>query len=252
MSMLEVRDLNISYGNHLTVSGVSFTLEEGEWLMIAGPNGAGKSTIIKAVSGELSFSGEVRYQGQDIKSMSGKELAGNCGVLSQNLFCDYSFTVKEVAALGRYSHRKGLFGGDENGEEAVRTALEAAGLTELAEKSVTEISGGELQRVFLAQLFAQDPKVLLLDEPTSHLDPVHVKNMMELTKKWLERPGRAAVTVVHDLSLAGMYADHVLLISDGRACAYGAPEEVLTKENLQAAYGMDVQGWMREVNEFWK
>lgn len=252
MSMLEVRNLSVSYGGSMAVSGVSFTLEEGEWLMLAGPNGAGKSTVIKAVSGEIAFTGDVLCLGKDIRKMPARELAGCMGVLAQNLFCDYSFTVRDVVSLGRYSHRKGLFGGDENEEAAICRALEDTALTDFAEKSVTEISGGELQRVFLAQLFAQDPKILLLDEPTSHLDPAHVKNMMELTKKWLEKPGRAAVSVVHDLSLAGMYADHVLLMAEGRVCACGMPDEVLTAENLKNAYGMDVREWMKEVSSFWK
>ena len=252
MNMLEVKDLNVAYGSVKVVSGVSFGLHEGEWLMIAGPNGAGKSTVIKAVSGELPFEGSVNCLGKDLKAYKSRELASNIGVLSQNLYCDYSFTVREVVSLGRYSHRKGLFGGDKDSEKAVAEALEMTGLSALSEKPITAISGGELQRVFLAQLFAQDPKILLLDEPTSHLDPVHVERLLELTKQWLEKPGRSAVTVIHDLSLAGMYADNVMLLSNGRICAYGAPKEALTKENLMKAYGTDVQGWMKKMYGFWK
>ena len=253
MKELTVKDLNVRYGDYTVLDGVSFSLTQGQWLMVVGPNGAGKSTLLNAVSRGCRYTGEVCLDGQPVQRYKAKALARKLGVLAQNHAVSYAFTVEEVVALGRYAHREGPLGSvSEQDRAAVDSALEAAGLTGLRQNSVLTLSGGELQRTFLAQVFAQDPEVLLLDEPTNHLDLIYQKQVFELVSEWLKKPGRAVFSVVHDLSLAKRYGTHALLLNRGRVLAQGALETVMTPEALTEAYGMDVYAYMREMLGEWQ
>ncbi len=250
--MLSVRNLTVRYGSLAVLNDVSFSLDEGQWLMVAGPNGAGKSTLVHAISQGASYQGEVRYGKKNVKRMRPAQLAREMGVLSQNHQVGYAFTVEEIVNMGRYAHQKGrLSFSDENGAQRVQEALEMTGMLPYKHQSVMTLSGGELQRTFLAQIFAQDPNLLLLDEPTNHLDLNYQKQMFELVQAWLKTPGRAVISVVHDLSLAKAYGTHALLLHKGRQAAYGQSAEVLTRENLQSVYAMDVQAWMQALLSQW-
>ena len=253
MTLLEVKDLSVRYGEHLIVDNVSFSLDEGRWLMLIGPNGAGKSTIVSAVSQAAPYTGTVLYRGRDVKQYKTAELARQMGVLSQHHSVGYSFTVEEVVRLGRYSHAPGIFSRRSDGdEERVAEALSLTGLEPLRRQSVLTLSGGELQRTFLAQIFAQDPKILILDEPTNHLDLVYQREVFTLIRKWLETPGRAVLSVVHDLSLARACGTDAVLLHKGRAVAAGTVETVFTPEHLDAVYDMDVTAWMRRMLAQWE
>lgn len=250
--LLEVKNLGVRYGSRVVVENVSFTLSEGQWLMLVGPNGAGKSTIVNAISQGAAYTGSVCYQGRDIKRMKATELARNMGILTQHHAVGYSFTVGEVVRLGRYAYAPGIFSDKSNAdEEKVAQALEMTGLMDLVGQSVLTLSGGELQRTFLAQLFAQDPRILILDEPTNHLDLVYQKQIFALIRDWLQGSGRAVISVVHDLSLARAYGTHALLLDQSRAVAYGTMQQVFTAENLNRAYKMDVGSWMRSMLGQW-
>ena len=165
--MLRVENLSVAYGDLTILNGISFDLAPGEWLMIVGPNGAGKSTLINAVTGGAPTRGRVFFEGKDTRAMKPHELARGIGVLSQSHFVGYSFTVEEVVRLGRYAYAPTIFSRHSGEEDAVRAALEQTGLYEQRRQNVLTLSGGELQRTFLAQTFCQDPKLLLLDEPTT-------------------------------------------------------------------------------------
>ena len=253
MKLLDVQNLTVRYGNLTIVNDVSFSLSEGEWLMIVGPNGAGKSTIVNAVSQGASYTGAVSVLEKDVKRYRSHELAKLVGVLSQSHSMGYGFTVGSVVRLGRYAYAPGLFsGGDDADERMVARALELTGMTRFVDQNVLTLSGGELQRTFLAQLFAQNPRVLLLDEPTNHLDLVYQKQVFELISEWLKTPGRAVVSVVHDLSLARAYGTQALLLDEGKIIAYGEIERVFSKDNLNMAYAMDVSAWMRRLLSQWR
>ncbi len=254
MRLLEIHDLTIQYGSFRVVDNVSFSLEEGQWLMIVGPNGAGKSTILNALSRGVSYEGTILFQGEDIQKIKAVQLARHIGVLAQNHMVGYGFTVREVVNLGRYAYRKGLMDGQDAGDkDAVAQALRDTGLTELADKSVLHLSGGELQRTFLAQLLAQNPDIMLLDEPANHLDLIYQKQCFELIGKWLgEQPGRAVISVVHDLSHAKAYGTHCLLLNHGTNVALGETQEVLTPERLYSVYDMDVYAWMHRMLGQWE
>ena len=251
--MLDVRDLSVSYGSKKILDGVSFTVEPGQWLMLIGPNGAGKTTIVNAVSQGAPYTGQVFFEGRDVKRMKSRELARCLGVLTQNHYVGYSFTVEEVIRLGRYSHRPGYFQGGRDASEAlVDAAVEKTGMGPFLKQSVLTLSGGELQRAFLAQLFVQDPKLLMLDEPTNHLDLVYQKQVFSLVKKWMEETGGAVVSVVHDLSLARMYGTHAVLLDHGRTVVSGPIETAFDPAVIDRVYSMDVRAWMREMLSQWK
>ncbi|MGI6192066.1 MAG: ABC transporter ATP-binding protein [Christensenellales bacterium] len=253
MNLLEVSRLFVNYDGVDAVSDVSFHVSEGSWLMIVGPNGAGKSTIVKAISRGVPYKGQIRLYDREIGSFSPSDYAREVGVLTQTHSVSYGFTVEEVVRMGRYAHRKSpLSNAKEADEEKVTQALEMAGLLELKDKSVLEISGGELQRTFLAQVLAQDPKIILLDEPVNHLDLLYQKRVLELLNGWMRQKGRAVISVVHDLSLAKAFGTDALLMSKGHAEAFGAIDTALHESKLNEVYGMDVSAWNRELLAKWQ
>ena len=250
--MLKVEKLSVRYGSRQILRDVSFEVQAGHWLMIVGPNGAGKTTIISAVSQGVPYTGRVTFEGRDVAGMKSRALARCIGVLSQKHNVGYSFTTEEVIRLGRYSHRPGLFeGGKDESEHLVAEAIAMTGLEPYLNQSVLTLSGGELQRTFLAQLFAQAPRMLLLDEPTNHLDLIYQKQTFALVRDWIDRTGGAVVSVVHDLSLAKAYGTEALLLRGGEAVRQGSIAEVMTPQALQDVYGMDVYAWMREMYGQW-
>jgi iron complex transport system ATP-binding protein len=251
--MLEVRNLTVRYGELTLLDDINFSLDEGERLMIVGPNGAGKSTLVNAITQGAPYSGEVLYDGVNVKKLKPVELAQKIGMLMQTHFVGYAFTVEEIVSLGRYAHSRGLLAAQTDEDiEAIGLALERCGLEELVRQSVLTLSGGELQRAFLAQVFAQNPRLLILDEPTNHLDLVYQKRIFELLDEWLITPGRAVLSVVHDLTLAQAFSSRVMLMNKGRIVALGPPQEALAPELLREVYGMDVNAWMRSLLAPWE
>ena len=251
--MLNVQHVSVRYGECTVVDDLSFELEEGQWMMLAGPNGAGKSTLIHAIAQSVPYTGSILLEGRDIRALKPAALARKIGVLSQHNHVGYAYTVDEIVNLGRYAHSRGFLSRqDDRGEQLVERALDLTGMTDMRHKSVLELSGGELQRVFLAQIFAQDPQILILDEPANHLDLIYQKHIFSLIRDWLHTPGRAVVSVVHDLSLARRYGTHAILLHEGKCISQGAKEQVLTPENLRTVYGMDVHSWMRELLSQWE
>ena len=250
--MLKAENVTVRYGEHTVVDDLSFHLQEGQWLMLAGPNGAGKSTLIHAVSQGTPYTGKIALTGKDIRRYKPAQLARKIGVLAQKNNVGYSYTVEEVVGLGRYAHSRGFLAGkDDDGEARVEHALALTGLTELRGASVLTLSGGELQRTFLAQVFAQDPEILILDEPANHLDLVYQKHIFSLIQQWLQTPGRAVLSVVHDLSLAKKYGTHAVLMNKGRCIAQGRLNDVFTPENLRNVDDMDVYSWRHEMLAQW-
>lgn len=251
--MLEIKHVTVRYGNFTAVDDMSFTLEEGMWLMLVGPNGAGKSTLIEAVSGGVIYDGKILLNGKDLRSLKPAQRARKIGVLAQRNLPGYAFTVEEVVRLGCYARSPGFFSGPDPGqEERVENALELTGMTALRRADMLTLSGGETQRVFLAQVFAQDPKLLILDEPANHLDLKYQQHIFSLIQEWLKEPGRTVLSVVHDLSLARHYGSHAILMDHGGSISQGLIRDVMTPGNLQQVYGMNVYGWMQEMLSQWQ
>ena len=255
MNLLSGKDITVEIRGKRVVDHVSFSLDSGEWLMIAGPNGAGKTTLVNAVIGGVPCTGEVLYRGEDLRKLSAKQRAKEIGMLSQTHHIDYAFRVHEVVRLGRYAWRGSFLsakGGDKEGTEMVEKALALTGLDGIASQSVLTLSGGEMQRMFLAQLFAQDPKVLILDEPMNHLDLVYQRQLLSLIQEWLKEEGRAVISVMHDLSIARAFGTGILLMRDGKCVAQGEINEVFSPETLRKTYDTDVHDWMRQMLSQWE
>ncbi len=251
--MLKANNITVAYDGYTVLDNVSFDLSPGSWLMVAGPNGAGKSTLAKALAQSIPYKGTVTLGGKDARQLKPAALARKLGMLEQNNHVGYSFSVSEIVRLGRYSYRPTPFSDTSEGdEERVKKALAYVGLENLSDRSIMTLSGGEVQRVFLAQLIAQDPEILILDEPTNHLDLIYQKQVLELVSQWIRQENRSVISVVHDLSLVKAFGTDVLLLSGGRTVAFGKADEVLCDENLDRAYGMPVRDWMRSLLHQWE
>lgn len=251
-NVLEVSSLSVTLNKTPIVRNVSFVMHQGEWLMLAGPNGAGKSTLVAAVSQGVPYRGSVSMDGEDVRRFSPSRLARNMGVLSQMNYAGYAFTVEEVVRMGRYAYAGGMLAHKDTAlDDCVTRALADTGMTALRHHSLLTLSGGELQRVFLAQVLAQSPRLLILDEPANHLDLPYQKQLFSLISDWLAQGGRAVLSVVHDLSLARMYGTRALLMKNGEAVSQGDAKTTLSRENLIKAYDMDVFDWMRGLLTQW-
>ena len=251
--MLKAENITVRFGERTVVDHLSFHLHEGQWLMLVGPNGAGKSTLIETISQGVAYTGNILLEGKDIRRFKAAQLARKVGVLAQKNVVGYAYTVDEVVGLGRYAYTQSFLSArDDGGKDQVERALSLTGLTNLRHASVLTLSGGELQRTFLAQVFAQNPQILILDEPANHLDLKYQQHIFSLISDWLKTPGRAVISVVHDLSLAKKYGTHAVLMNQGKNISQGKIDEVLTQDNLKTVYDMDVYGWMRDMLEQWR
>ena len=249
--MLEVKNLSVRYGDRQIVKNASFTVQSGEWLMISGPNGAGKSTLLAGLMHSVPFTGDIRFDGQSLSVLKPRQRALKLGLLAQRFSAGYAFTVEEIVRLGRYAYHDALSGFDEADEQAVNKALHDTGTYALRRHPISKISGGELQRTFLAQLFAQNPKLLLLDEPSSHLDLTYQKQILSLISDWLKQEDRAVISVMHDLAIARRFGTRVLLVDHGHIKADAAPGKALSPALLSEIYGMDVAAWMQSLYGVW-
>lgn len=250
--MLTVQSLSCGYGGEDVVHDISFELLEGHRLVILGPNGCGKTTLLRALTGFLPFTGAAVLDGRDLKAMSARERGQSLAMLTQMGAVSFSFTVWETVLLGRYPHLgRGIFAAPNAGDRAIaEDCLKRLDLWDTRERPITELSGGQLQRVLLARTFAQTPKVILLDEPTNHLDLRYQVELVAELKKWTAEPGRAAVGVFHDMDLALDFADTVLLMDKGRVVYLGSADK-LDPALLSRVFGLDVPGYMRASRERW-
>ena len=209
--------------------------------------------LIATIAHGAPYTGSIQWEGRNLCSLKPSQLAQKIGVLSQRNNVGYAYTVEEVVGLGRYAYRSGFFSNaDDHGEALVENALAMTGLTDLRHASMLTLSGGETQRVFLAQVLAQNPQILVLDEPANHLDLNYQQQIFSLIQEWLKEPGRAVLSVVHDLSLARKYGTHAILMDHGKSISQGIISDVMTPDNLQQVYGMNVYEWMREMLSQWQ
>jgi len=236
--MIRVTSIAKSYEGAPVLRDVGFEVREGECFGILGPNGSGKTTLLKLLSGlDRPDAGEAAIDGRPVGSYKRKELARWLAVLQQDALPPIGFSVREVVAMGRYPFQNWL--GEERGadETLVDSVLDCMGLSALADRPVERLSGGERQRVALAKAMAQQPKVLLLDEPTTYLDIGYQIQLMDLIRAWQRDSSLTVVAVLHDLNLAAMYCDRLLLMDGGRAVCVGTPREVLTPGRIRTVYG---------------
>lgn len=244
--MLSVKDLTGGYGGAPVVRSVSFEVEAGTMLGILGPNGSGKSTLLKMLSGLLpAASGNVEIGGKSIAEYSRKAFARQVAVLPQLQADTFSHTVYQTVSLGRYPHQTGLFAGWSDADErAVQKAMDRMGVTKYRDTEIEFMSGGERQRVFVAQALAQEAPVLLLDEPTNHLDIAHQQQLLDTVRRQATENGLTVVSVFHDVNLASLYCDRLLLMDRGEVAAIGTPDEVVDERRMETVYGARVRAGM--------
>jgi len=239
VTALELFDLRVSLGGRPVLQGVDLTLAEGELLVIAGRNGVGKTTLLRAVTGVLApDSGRIEVAGRPLAELDRRELARSVALVPQETTLPFPFRVIEVALMGRSPHLPLL--GFESAADRRMTfeALERLGIAELAERSVLEVSGGERQLAMVARALVQEAPVLLLDEPTAHLDVRRRLTLLALLRE-LAVEGRAVAVVSHDLSVTAWAADRIAVLADGRVRACGPPGEALSPEVVRDAFGVE-------------
>lgn len=239
---LSFAEVVAGYGREPVLRGVSFDVEPGRVVGLVGPNGSGKTTLVRVASRALRpSSGGVRVAGRDPYALSGRVAARLVAVVPQDVVPAFSFTVLEVVLMGRTPYLSRWGGGAAADWARARDAMEAVGVQHLADRPVEELSGGERRRAILAQALAQDAPVLVLDEPTTHLDVRHVLEVHALVRRLAEEEGKAVLAVLHDLTLAASACDAIVALDRGRVVARGRPEDVVTRELLRDVYGVEAE-----------
>ena len=238
---VEVRDLSVSLGRTQVVWNVSASIEPGDWVTLIGPNGAGKTTILRALAGLVSFTGSISLGGQDVASCSPREIARRVALVPQHPFTPSELTVAEYVLLGRTPHIGYLATEKRSDRLAAERSMSRMSLRSFAERPLGTLSGGELQRAVLARALAQEAPILLLDEPTSALDLGHQQHALELVDSLRRSEGLTVISAMHDLSLAGQFADRLLLVDRGKVVATGAAPDVLSEANIAEYYGARVR-----------
>lgn len=235
---LAVKDLGHCYGRRTVLNGISFSVQEGEFFIVIGPNGSGKTTLVKTISGAIKPQrGQLDIFGRPIRSYSGKALARSVALVPQTPPADVPFTVAEVVLMGRSPHLNLLTIEKQKDLELSQHAMSCTNVEHLAGRRFDQLSAGERQRVLIARAVCQQPRIIVLDEPTAALDLAHQVQVMDLLERLKVEEKLTIIMVSHDLNLAGFYADRLLLLKSGSVISMGKPEEVLTFQTLERAYG---------------
>lgn len=241
MYALEIKNLEFGYGDSLILKGIDFNVEDGEFISIIGPNGSGKSTLLKTLNRIYGINnGSITVLGKDIDDYNSREMARSVALVPQETNLDYEFSVEDVVMMGRHPYKGRFEKEDEEDYHIVYESMKLTNTLYLKDRLITEISGGERQRVFIAKALAQKPSIMLLDEPTSHLDINHQMDVLNLLRELNQNEGMTIVLVIHDINLAARYSDEIILLNRGVIQGKGTSEEVITTENMERAYNLNV------------
>jgi len=239
---LQFQRAYFSYLDGLVLHNISLSVKAGEMVGLLGPNGSGKTTLIKLASGVLKPNhGEIRLDGSSLSQLGRKSIARSVAVVPQLFNVPFAFTTTEVVMLGRTPFLRAFTEESEIDKQFVSNALELVGISELRERRFDELSGGERQKVILAMALAQQPKLLLLDEPTMHLDITHQIETLELIRRQNVERGLTVIAAMHDLNLASLYFDRLILLKKGKISADGTPAEVLTEDEIREVFSASVR-----------
>ena len=251
-AMLEVKGLSAGYGGGDVIRNIDFSVEKGECLCVLGPNGCGKSTLLKSIARIINYRGSVLVDNGDISAIPRKELARKIALLSQNMQVFFPYTVYETVSMGRYAYSQGILKNlSPEDKTIINDTLKKLDLWDIRERMIDELSGGTLQRVFLAKTLAQTPRLILLDEPANHLDLKHQIALLDYLKAWVKENDTSLIGVFHDLNLARYFGDTAILMNEGNLAACGSIEEMLNSEILETVYGIDIRAFMQKSLERW-
>ena len=237
---IEVKDLTLAYGSEIVLDALSLPIPTGQVTVLAGPNGCGKSTLLRAIRRlHAPRSGQVFLDSADISGLAGKELGRRIGLLAQSPSAPQDMTVEELVRLGRYPHQTMLQPWSPRDDAAVAAAMAGTGVAPLRGRRIGSLSGGQLQRAWIAMVLAQETDTICLDEPVNHLDMAHQLDCLELVARLNREEGRTIVIVLHDLNLAARYADQLVFVHEGRVHSRGAPEELMTSSLIAEVFDVD-------------
>ena len=236
---LELRDVSFAYNKAAILQHITLEFAHSGVYCLIGPNGSGKSTLLKCMMQMNRPEGDIMLNGRPIRTMSSHDVADIFGYVPQDCYSAFPITVFDMILLGRKPHMGWM--PSETDINIVAGNISLFGLERFALKHMNQLSGGERQKVMIAAAVTKEPKILLFDEPTSSLDIRHQLEVMKHIRSIVSSRGMMAVIAIHDLSLAAQYADHVIMLQHGKVFAHGAPKTILTKENIRAVYGVDVQ-----------
>lgn len=247
--MIKFKDVSISYGKREVVHEVSFELKKGSSLVMLGANGCGKTTILKTIAGLLPYQGSIVLDGKEIRTYKSEDMAKKVAYLGQMMFGDFSFSVEDTVAMGCYAAKKKSWFMHLTMEERdkVEQMLRKMDLYELRNREITKLSGGQLQRVFLARTFIQEPEYILLDEPTNHMDVRYQMELMDYLLEWEKEEHHTLIGVFHDVSFATRIANQFLMIKDGMNIAFGS--DIMKASILEETYGFDFVKYMEDSYE---
>jgi len=239
--MLDLSNIHFSYTKKPFIEDLNLNFEKGELVSVLGPNGSGKSTVVKLLTGEIKPShGVVNLEKNDIHRIPIRQLAQRMAVMTQNANINFPYTCLEVVQMGLYPHKDLGVGIDSEEVEDIFRLMEKTETHEFAEKLITEVSGGEAQRVLLTRILAQDTPMIVLDEAFSAMDVAHRVDMLGIMKKQVKDSSKSVIAVMHDLNMAYLFSDRVVLMKQGRVVANGPTNEVMTPENLYHVFGINV------------
>lgn len=242
MSVIRLDNVTFAYDRMAVLKDLSITIEENEFWAVIGPNGSGKSTFLKLISGCLKpRKGRITINNKHVKSFTSRQMAGILSIVHQEFVPVFGFSVMETVLMARYSRQKGPLFESLQDRIASENALKATETLEFADRSLDHLSGGERQRVFIARALAQETPIVLLDEPTSHLDLKHQIQVFDLLKKTQIEHKKTIILVTHDINLAAQYCDKVLLLGRSGIHKEGKPEEILNTGQIEAVF--DVKGF---------
>jgi iron complex transport system ATP-binding protein len=251
--MLKVRNLYSGYGGADIIKDINLEAKSGEILAVIGPNGCGKTTLLKTIAKLLPYRGEIFLEHTEINSLSRKQLARKTALLAQTTGIYFPYSVYDTAAMGRYPHSTSFLKNlTHEDDEIIRKVLIKLELMDVKDRLISELSGGQFQRVFLARTLVQNPDLILLDEPTNHLDLKHQVELLEYLSYWAKENDKAVIAVLHDLNLARRYANNAALMCNGMLIASGRCESVLSGDLLKETYGLDIRAFMLESLQKWQ
>ncbi|OAB46114.1 ABC transporter ATP-binding protein [Paenibacillus glacialis] len=239
--MINVNNVSKMYGEFSALRNVSCSIQEGEWWGIIGPNGSGKSTLLQLISGvDKITTGELKIRGHHVSKYGRRELSQMLAVLQQDGLPAISFPVRDIIEMGRFPFQDWM-GRDlgDNADTIIEDIMNKLQLQELGDRPLDELSGGQRQRVALGKVMAQEPRILLLDEPTTFLDIYYQLQFMELVANWRKETGITVIAVLHDLNLAAQFCDKLLVLQEGEVVGLGTPDEILTEDNIRRVYKVD-------------
>jgi iron complex transport system ATP-binding protein len=239
---LELEKVACGYGGPPVVRDINIRAEGGEFVGIVGPNGSGKTTILRCISGVIPVErGRILVDGRALQEMDTMEIARNIAVVPQDHHIGFEFPVHDIVLMGRYPHIARFRFENKNDYKKTESVMKNTGVYSLRERAATELSGGEKQRVIIARALAQEPRILLMDEPTSHLDISHQLEVLDLVKNLVRDHGLMVVGVFHDFFMATRYCDRLIMLHKGRIISEGAVEDVLSEKNFADVFGVEAR-----------